>query len=69
VGLDLIVGDALALDVLINCAAMVLIVAEGVEHLGKREMGGAAQDGLIWFIWLVKFNQTDQTDRKTNQSA
>ena len=38
-GMDLIVGDALALDVLINRAAMVLIVAEGVEHLGKREVG------------------------------
>lgn len=37
--MDLIVGDALALDVLINRAAMVLIVAEGVEYLGKREVG------------------------------
>ena len=36
--MDLIVGDALALDVLVNRAAMVLIIAEGVEHLGEREV-------------------------------
>jgi hypothetical protein len=37
--MDLIVGDALALDVLINRATLVLIVAEGVEDLGKCEVG------------------------------
>ncbi len=36
--MDLIIGDALVLDVLINRAAMVLIVAESVEHLGEREV-------------------------------
>ena len=35
-GMGLIVGDALALDVLVNRAALFLIVAEGVEHLGER---------------------------------
>ena len=37
--MDLIVGDALALDILVNRTAMVLIVAEGVEHLGEGEVG------------------------------
>ena len=42
--MDLIVGDALALDVLINRAAMVLIVAEGIEQLGKREVWEPHED-------------------------
>ena len=37
--MDLIVRDALARNVLINRAAMVLIAAEGVEHLGRRVVG------------------------------
>ena len=37
--MNLIVRDALARDVPINRAAMVLIAAEGVEHLGKRAVG------------------------------
>jgi len=42
--MDLIVEDALTLDVFINRAAMVLIVAEGVEHLGKREVWEPHED-------------------------
>ena len=42
--MDLIVRDALALDVLINRAAMVLIVAEGIEQLGKREVWEPHED-------------------------
>ena len=40
----LIVGDALALDVLVNRAALFLIVAEGVEHLGERQVGEPQDD-------------------------
>ena len=42
--MDLIVGDALALDVLVNRAALFLIVAEGVEHLGERKVGQPHDD-------------------------
>ena len=43
-GMDLIGGDALALDVIINRAALFLIVAEGVEHLGERKVGQPHDD-------------------------
>ena len=42
--MDLIVGDSLALDVLVNRAALFLIVAEGVEHLGERKVGQPHDD-------------------------
>ncbi len=37
--MDLIVGDALVLNILVNRAAKILIVADGVEHLGERAVG------------------------------
>ena len=42
--MDLIVGDALALDVLVNRAALFLIVAKGVEHLGECKVGQPHDD-------------------------
>ena len=42
--MDLIVGDALALDVLVNRTALFLILAEGVEHLGECKVGQPHDD-------------------------
>ena len=42
--MDLTVGGALALDVLVNRAALFLIVAEGIEYLGERKVGQPHDD-------------------------
>lgn len=42
--MDLVVGHTLALDVFVNRAALFLIVAERVEHLGERKVGQPQDD-------------------------
>ena len=43
--------------------------SEGADFRGgsrcedQRQLCGIGRDGLILFIWLVSFNQTNQTDR------
>lgn len=39
--MDLIVGQAVALDIGINHIPMLLVVAQGIEHLSKRDVGKA----------------------------
>lgn len=62
-GMDLIVGHTVALDIGINRIPMLLVVTQGIEHLGKRDVR-QADDNLFW--GQTKFPQfRDGTNRRT----